>query len=217
MTEGQIFHFNLPIISFLAKGGILIIPILFCSVIALTIVLERLYSSRKLRIKNPDDLITKVKRALNKKGIDKALFIAENSKNPLGRVLKEGIKRYRAGKDKECIERAMASAAEREIRELERYLSALSTVGNIAPLLGLLGTVTGMIKAFMVIERLGGRVNASVLAGGIWEAMLTTALGLSVAIPTIVAHNYLVSRVRNFTALLQEKLNEFLEVLDDKA
>ena len=214
MMEGQIFHFNLPIISFLAKGGILVIPILFCSVVALTIVLERLYRFRKLRIKNPD-LIARVKKALNEKGVDEALFIAENSKNPLGRVLKEGIKRYRAGK--ESMERAMASAAEREIRGLERYLPALSTVGNIAPLLGLLGTVTGMIKAFMVIERLGGRVNASVLAGGIWEAMLTTALGLSVAIPTIVAHNYLVSKLRNFTAVLQERLNEFLEILDDKA
>jgi len=214
MMEGQILHSNLPIISFLAKGGILVIPILFCSVVALTIVLERLYRFRKLRIKNPD-LIARVKKALNEKGVDEALFITENSKNPLGRVLKEGIKRYRAGK--ECMERAMASAAEREIRGLERYLPALSTVGNIAPLLGLLGTVTGMIKAFMVIERLGGRVNASVLAGGIWEAMLTTALGLSVAIPTIVAYNYLVSKLRNFTAVLQERLNEFLEILDDKA
>jgi len=210
----QIFHFNLPIISFLAKGGILVIPILFCSIIALTIVLERLYRFRKLRIKNPD-LIVMVKKALNEKGVDEALFIVENSKNPLGRVLKEGIKKYQAGKKE--MERAMTFAAEKEIRELEKYLPALSTIGDVAPLLGLLGTVTGMIKAFMVIERLGGKVNASVLAGGIWEAMLTTALGLSVAIPTIVAHNYLVSKLRNFTADLQEKLNEFLEILDDKA
>jgi len=214
MMGSQIFHFNLPIISFLAKGGILVIPILFCSIIALTIVLERLYRFRKLRIKNPD-LIIMVKKALNEKGIDEALFIVENSKNPLGRVLKEGIKKYQAGKKE--MERAMTFAAEKEIRELEKYLPALSTIGDVAPLLGLLGTVTGMIKAFMVIERLGGKVNASVLAGGIWEAMLTTALGLSVAIPTIVAHNYLVSKLRNFTADLQEKLNEFLEILDDKA
>ncbi len=214
MMGNQIFHFNLPIISFLAKGGILVIPILFCSIIALTIVLERLYRFRKLRIKNPD-LIIMVKKALNEKGIDEALFIVENSKNPLGRVLKEGIKKYQAGKKE--MERAMTFAAEKEIRELEKYLPALSTIGDVAPLLGLLGTVTGMIKAFMVIERLGGKVNASVLAGGIWEAMLTTALGLSVAIPTIVAHNYLVSKLRNFTADLQEKLNEFLEILDDKA
>ena len=210
----QIFHFNLPIISFLAKGGILVIPILFCSVVALTIILERLYKFRKLRIKNPD-LIVMVKRALNEKGIDEALSIVENNKNPLGRVLKEGIKKYQAGREE--MERAMTFAAEKEIKELEKYLPALSTIGDVAPLLGLLGTVTGMIKAFMVIERLGGKVNASVLAGGIWEAMLTTALGLSVAIPTIVAHNYLVSKLRNFTADLQEKLNEFLEILDDKA
>jgi len=214
MMGNQIFHFNLPIISFLAKGGILVIPILFCSIIALTIVLERLYRFRKLRIKNPD-LIIMVKKALNEKGIDEALFIVENSKNPLGRILKEGIKKYQAGKKE--MERAMTFAAEKEIRELEKYLPALSTIGDVAPLLGLLGTVTGMIKAFMVIERLGGKVNASVLAGGIWEAMLTTALGLSVAIPTIVAYNYLVSKLRNFTADLQEKLNEFLEILDDKA
>ena len=214
MMGNQIFHFNLPIISFLAKGGILVIPILFCSIIALTIVLERLYRFRKLRIKNPD-LIIMVKKALNEKGIDEALFIVENSKNPLGRILKEGIKKYQAGKKE--MERAMTFAAEKEIRELEKYLPALFTIGDVAPLLGLLGTVTGMIKAFMVIERLGGRVNASVLAGGIWEAMLTTALGLSVAIPTIVAHNYLVSKLRNFTAVLQERLNEFLEILDDKA
>jgi len=214
MMGSQIFHFNLPIISFLAKGGILVIPILFCSIIALTIVLERLYRFRKLRIKNPD-LIIMVKKALNEKGVDEALFIVENSKNPLGRILKEGIKKYQAGKKE--MERAMTFAAEKEIRELEKYLPALSTIGDVAPLLGLLGTVTGMIKAFMVIERLGGKVNASVLAGGIWEAMLTTALGLSVAIPTIVAHNYLVSKLRNFTADLQEKLNEFLEILDDKA
>ena len=164
MMGNQIFHFNLPIISFLAKGGILVIPILFCSIIALTIVLERLYRFRKLRIKNPD-LIVMVKKALNEKGIDEALFIVENSKNPLGRILKEGIKKYQAGKKE--MERAMTFAAEKEIRELERYLPALSTIGDVAPLLGLLGTVTGMIKAFMVIERLGGKVNASVLAGGI--------------------------------------------------
>jgi len=198
-------------ISFLAKGGILVIPILFCSVIALTIVLERLYQFRKLRIKNPD-LPARVKKALNEKGVDEALFIAENSKNPLGRVLKEGIKRYRAGK--ESMERALSNAAEREVEELERHLPVLATVGNIAPLLGLLGTVIGMIRAFMVIERLGGRVNASVLAGGIWEAMLTTALGLSVAIPTVVAHNYLVSRIRSFTTTLQNRLNEFLEGIE---
>ncbi|MBW2039263.1 MAG: MotA/TolQ/ExbB proton channel family protein [Deltaproteobacteria bacterium] len=195
-------------ISFLAKGGILVIPILFCSVIALTIVLERLYQFRKLKIKNPD-LPMEIQKALKEQKTNGALSMAENSKGILGKVLREGIKRY--GRGKEAIEKALSNAAEREVEELERHLPVLATVGNIAPLLGLLGTVTGMIRAFMVIERLGGRVNASVLAGGIWEAMLTTALGLSVAIPTVVAHNYLVNRVRSFTTTLQNRLNEFLE------
>ncbi|MFH1953161.1 MAG: MotA/TolQ/ExbB proton channel family protein, partial [Pseudomonadota bacterium] len=90
-----------------------------------------------------------------------------------------------------------------EIRGLSRYLQVLAIIGNIAPLLGLLGTVIGMIKSFMVIQQMGGKVNAAVLAGGIWEAMLTTALGLSVALPTMVAHSYLVSRVDKFEARLQ--------------
>jgi biopolymer transport protein ExbB len=85
--------------------------------------------------------------------------------------------------------------AEKKIKELEKGLSWLSLISTVTPLLGLTGTVTGMIKAFMAIEQLGGRVNASVLAGGIWEAMLTTALGLSVALPAMVGHSFLLSRV----------------------
>ena len=82
----------------------------------------------------------------------------------------------------ETLEAIIVHATEEEVRGLSRYLQALATIGNIAPLLGLLGTVVGMIKAFMVIQEMGGKVNAAVLAGGIWEAMLTTALGLAVAL-----------------------------------
>jgi biopolymer transport protein ExbB len=82
---------------------------------------------------------------------------------------------------------------------MERYLPTLAVIGNLAPLLGLLGAVTGMIKAFMVIQETGGKVNAAVLAGGIWEAMLTTAFGLIVAVPTIAAHSYLSMRWTVFT------------------
>ena len=86
-------------------------------------------------------------------------------------------------------------------------------MGNIAPLLGLLGTVIGMIKAFMVIQEMGGKVNAAVLAGGIWEAMLTTALGLSVALPTMVAHSYLLSRIDKYEARLQSGAVAFIKGL----
>lgn len=201
-------------ISFLAKGGILVIPIIFCSVISLTIVLERLYRFRKWKVQNPDFLV-EIKKMVKEGRMADALDITKDSQTPLGRVLREGIEKCRRGR--EVLERVMSHAAEKEIRELERYLPALATIGNIAPLLGLLGTVVGMIKAFMVIEELGGKVNASVLAGGIWEAMLTTALGLSVALPTIVAHNYLVNRVSHFTGVMQDGVNEFLETLEERA
>ncbi len=199
-------------IAFLAKGGILVIPILLCSVFALAIVLERLYQFRKVRVKNPE-FLQKIRAMLHKGKVEEALQIAQDNDNPIGRVLVQGIKKSHRSRD--VAERAMSHAAEREIRDLERYLPALATIGNIAPLLGLLGTVIGMIKAFMVIEELGGKVNASVLAGGIWEAMLTTAMGLIVALPTIVAHSHLVTRVNYFSTLMQDSANEFLEALED--
>jgi biopolymer transport protein ExbB len=101
------------------------------------------------------------------------------------------------------------------VRKLFRYLQVLATIGNIAPILGLLGTVIGMIKAFMVIQEMGGKVNAAVLAGGIWEAMLTTALGLSVALPTMVAHSYVTSQVDQYEARLQNGTWDSLRACPD--
>ena len=115
------------------------------------------------------------------------------------------------------METVLVHATDEEVRGLSRYLQALATIGNIAPLLGLLGTVLGMIKAFMVIQQMGGKVNAAVLAGGIWEAMLTTALGLAVALPTIVAHSYLVARVDKYEAQLQDGTVSFIKALGGRS
>jgi biopolymer transport protein ExbB len=120
----------------------------------------------------------------------------------MGRILSQGLDV--GNQDQETLEMVLVHATETEVRDLSRYLQSLATIANIAPLLGLLGTVIGMIKAFMVIQQMGGKVNAAVLAGGIWEAMLTTALGLSVALPTMVAHSYLSARVDQYEARLQD-------------
>ena len=98
---------------------------------------------------------------------------------------------------------------------LERYLPSLHLISNVSPLLGLFGTVTGMIKAFQAIQNLGGKVNASVLAGGIWEAMLTTALGLGVAIPAMVAHNYLQGKVHKVVSEIKEESGILLDALEE--
>jgi len=186
--------------EFLAKGGILVGPILFCSVVALAIFLERLI--RLGRVSGRDSgLVEKVVQSIGKGDDKRAMETARRANSPMGHILAHALEVK--DQDRDILETVIVHATDEEIRGLSRYLPGLATIGNIAPILGLLGTVIGMIKAFMVIQQMGGKVNAAVLAGGIWEAMLTTALGLSVALPTLVAHSYLVSRVDKFEARLQ--------------
>mgnify|MGYP001072124206 CR=1 FL=1 len=196
--------------DFFAKGGMIVIPILLCSVLALAIFLERIINFVRMRRKG-SGLAEKIAYLL-KQGRDKeALEVANAGDSPMGHVLAQAmeVKNH----DRETIETVIVNATEQEVRELSTYLQTLATIGNIAPLLGLLGTVIGMIKAFMVIQQMGGKVNAAVLAGGIWEAMLTTALGLAVALPTIVAHSYLLAQVERYEARLQNGSVLFIKAL----
>ena len=197
-------------IEFLAKGGILVIPILLCSVLALAIFLERLIRFARVRIRE-SDLVEKVGQYLIEGKDNKAIELVKDCNSPIARVLEHALEVK--DQDREVLETVIVHTTDEEVRTLSSYLNVLATIGNISPLLGLLGTVIGMIKAFMVIQEMGGKVNASVLAGGIWEAMLTTALGLSVALPTMVAHSYLVSRVDGFQAQMQNGAVAFIKTL----
>jgi biopolymer transport protein ExbB len=197
-------------LEFLAKGGVLVTPILLCSVVALTIFLER---SIRFAIlwRRGRNVAGKVTACLERQDATGAVEAARSSVSPMGRILTQGLEVL--DQDRETLETVLVHAAEEEVRDLSRYIQALATIGNIAPILGLLGTVLGMIKAFMVIQEMGGQVNAAVLAGGIWEAMLTTALGLSVALPTMVAHSYLISQVDLYEARLRDGTVFFLKSL----
>ena len=197
-------------IDFLAKGGVLVTPILLCSVMALAIFLERLIRFARMRSRGAG-LAKKIADLLKNGEDHQAYELAGSSNSPMGRVLTQAIEVK--DHDRETLETVIVHATDEEVRGLSKYLQALATIGNIAPLLGLLGTVIGMIKAFMVIQQMGGKVNASVLAGGIWEAMLTTALGLSVALPTMVAHSYLISRVDKYEARLQDGSVTFIKAI----
>jgi biopolymer transport protein ExbB len=196
---------------FLAKGGVLVPPILLCSVLALAIFFERIIRFSRMRSRGAG-LAEKVIGLLRAGEDSTAREKAMASNSPMGRVLAQAM-RFK-GRDRETLETVIVHATDEEVRNLSSYLQALATIGNIAPLLGLLGTVVGMIKAFMVIQQMGGKVNASVLAGGIWEAMLTTALGLAVALPTMVAHSYLVARVDKYEAHLNDGAVKFITELD---
>jgi biopolymer transport protein ExbB len=157
-------------------------------------------------------LSEKVIRLLKTGEIQAAEEKAIGSDSSMGRVLAQAI-RFK-DRDRETLETVVMHAAEEEVRNMSSYLQALATIGNIAPLLGLLGTVMGMIKAFMVIQQMGGKVNAAVLAGGIWEAMLTTAFGLAVALPTVVAHSYLLARVDKYETRLNDGAVKFITELN---
>lgn len=197
-------------IDFLQKGGILVGPILFCSVLGLAIFLERLIRFARVKVAG-DGFLANVVRHVKNGEDHQAYELASKSSTPLARILVQAMEVKDQGR--ETVDTVISHATDEEVRRLSRYLQALATIGNVAPLLGLLGTVLGMIKAFMVIQEMGGKVNAAVLAGGIWEAMLTTALGLAVALPTMVAHSYLVSRVDTYEAQLQDGTVTFIKAI----
>ena len=199
--------------EFFVKGGILVIPILMCSVLAVAIFLERIIRFAKMRSRG-EGLAEKVAVLLTKDNTNAALQTAEKSNSPMGRVLVQAI--GAKDLDRDMLETVIVNATDEEGRNLSTYIQALATIGNIAPLLGLLGTVIGMIKAFVVIQEMGGKVNAAVLAGGIWEAMLTTAFGLAVALPTMVAHSYLVARIDKYEARLQNGSVTFMKAITGK-
>ncbi|HOF39934.1 MAG TPA: MotA/TolQ/ExbB proton channel family protein, partial [Candidatus Hydrogenedentes bacterium] len=192
------------------QGGVLMIPIGLCSIVALAIIIERFYSLRRASIDTREFMDT-MRQVLRQNRIQDAVEICDEVDAPIARIMRAGILKY--NRTKEDIREAIEDAGHLEIPRLERYLSAMATCANIAPLLGLLGTVAGMIKAFAQIQALEGLVSPSDLAEGIGNALVTTAAGLTVAIPTLVAYNYFVSRVENMILEMEISSSELIELL----
>ena len=184
----------------LVKGGWLMLPILICSIIAIIIIIERLLVLSRATL--PTDFIGKCKSYLEKEDRQGAIELCGLYDSPIAKVIKEGIT---GGKE------AMSVKANLEIAGLERRITVLATIVGIAPLLGFLGTVTGMVRAFMQVQQLGGNVNASVLAGGIWEALVTTAAGLAVGIIAYIFYNYITGRIKEIAQIMQTKSFEVLK------
>jgi biopolymer transport protein ExbB len=199
--------------QFLAKGGILMVPILLCSVLALAIFLERLWALRRVRVL-PEVFLQKATRLIHTRDFDKARDLCERSDSSMARVLAGGLRH--AGKDRAFLKEIMEEVGRREATWLERGIGVLGMIANIAPLLGLLGTVTGMIRVFQQVVAQagadgGGQVNAGALANGIWEALITTAAGLAVAIPTFVMFKILTGRIDALLVELEERSLDLAE------
>lgn len=190
-------------------GGYLMAPILVCSVIALAIIAERLWSLRKEKIA-PKHLVAQIYNMRKKNQLDMNAVNELKENSALGRVLAAGLMNMHHSRDvmKESIE----ETGRHVVHEMEKYLNMLGTVAAITPLLGLLGTVVGMIKVFTAITSQGVG-NPAVLAGGISEALLTTAAGLSVAIPALIASRYFRRHVDGLVVHMEEEAIKLVEVI----
>ncbi len=196
-------------LELVTAGGWLMILILLSSIVAVAICIERLYTLNPKKIA-PPHLLATVWKQLKAGELDANKLKTLKQSSPLGRILAAGLANAYHGRDvmKESIE----EAAGHVVHELERYLNTLGTIAAVAPLLGLLGTVMGMIKVFAEIMA-QGTGNASVLAGGISEALITTAAGLSVAIPALVMHRYFVGRIDGIVVELEQETIKLVDAL----
>lgn len=187
----------------------MMLPIILSSITATAIIAERLWTLRASRV-SPPHLLGQVWRWIKDKQLNGQKLKELRASSPLGEVLAAGLANSKHGREimKECIE----EAASRVIHELERYLNTLGTIAAMAPLLGLLGTVFGMIEIFSGFMD-NGMANASALAGGIGKALVTTAAGLIVAIPAVFFHRYLLRRVDELVVAMEQEAIKLVEVV----
>ncbi|NLM38927.1 MAG: MotA/TolQ/ExbB proton channel family protein [Firmicutes bacterium] len=197
-------------LNVIVLGGPVMIPLLLCSVFALAISIERLWYLLRGRI-DTEDLMEDIRLALEQGKVLEAMQIAKRSRGPVAAVLAAGIAYYDRGKEE--IQTHMEVVGREEIFKMERRLSALDTIITIAPLLGILGTVTGIIDSFNVLAGLEGVSNHALLAMGIAEALITTAAGLIIAIPASAVYSYLNTLIDRNTAAMSKHSTELLALL----
>ncbi len=194
------------------KGGPLMWAILFCSVIGLAVVIDRFLVLRKAKINLPAFMV-RLRGYIKNQDMSGAASFCMQEKSPIANMVRKGLKKFGLGHER--VKEAIENAGRQEVSKLEKGLSILATVAGVAPLIGFLGTVTGMIQAFMTIEDLAGAANPSDLAGGIWEALTTTAFGLIVGIPAFAFYNYFLTSVKRFVADMETVANDVVDTIQD--
>ncbi|MDD5135950.1 MAG: MotA/TolQ/ExbB proton channel family protein [Candidatus Omnitrophica bacterium] len=198
------------------KGGPMMYLIILSSILAFGVVIDRIYNLRRARI-DADKFMDEITAVLKRNKIIESIEMCNKTPGPIAHIVKAGILKHDRSKPE--IKEAVDEAAQLEIPRLEKHLPILATIAHIAPLLGLLGTVTGMIKSFQVIQAKAMAltpVNPGDLAGGIWEALLATVAGLAVAIPTYVAYNYLTSQIDNLIFDMERSATDLVNLLSSR-
>jgi len=196
------------VFELILAGGWIMAPIILCSVLALTIIMDRLWTLREKKI--APDLADQIINLHKKRGINSKAIAKLQKNSPLGRILAAGLRNMNA--ERELMKESIEEEGRQVVLGLERYLNTLGTIASITPLLGLLGTVIGMIKVFAVITSLGVG-DPKVLADGISQALLTTAAGLSVAIPSLMFYRFFRGRVDELLLKMEAQAVYLVEVI----
>ena len=198
----------------IVKGGPVMIPIILASILGLAIIIDRLWLLIRTRI-DAQSFTNSVMSKVRKGEFEQAIALcAKHPDVPLAVTLKAGLeKRQRDGQE---IEKIMERVGNAQVKILERYIGGLVSIIGIEPLLGFLGTITGLIKAFMAWEKAGSNITVSSLASGIYEAMITTAAGLMIAVPYYLICNFIISRIKYVSHELSDSSMQLVEALSEK-
>lgn len=197
-------------ITLLMKGGPVMIPIILGSIVALAIILERVWTLWRIRLNIPQ-FAHEIFLYLERGQFQKALERCAKVRHPIADVFKLGI--LNRGLRREEVETIMEREGDEQIQYLERYLGALIIIIGVEPMLGFLGTIIGLIRAFMAWENLGPNITVSALAAGIYQAMITTAAGLSVAIPSYIIYHLIVGKIKSHAQEINYYGNELIDIL----
>lgn len=195
--------------NIISAGGWLMWPIILCSIAVVAISVERLWTLNANKIA-PKNQLAQVWSWVQNNQIDAAKLRELRKSSELGRILAAGLSNAQAGRD--VMKDSIQEAANQVIHGMERYVGALGTIAAVAPLLGLLGTVIGMIKVFVAIE-LQGTGNAGALAGGISEALITTAAGLTIAIPAMIMHRFFLRKIDSLVVVMEQESVKLVDAL----
>lgn len=203
---------TLSVIELAIKGGFMMIPILLSSVVAVYIFVERVLTINKAN-QSPEAFIGRIKELVLKGDINGAKLLCAQFDSPIARMIEKGVSRI--GSPLKNIEASIENVAKIELFKLEKNLGILATVSGAAPMMGFLGTVIGMVEAFIAIAQEEGSVSPKLLSSGIYTAMITTVAGLIVGIIAYLAYNYLVTRVSKVVHRMEYSSIEFIDLLQE--
>jgi biopolymer transport protein ExbB len=203
-----------PIIDLAIKGGWVMIPIVIFSIIAIYIFIERYIVIRRASKEEPN-FMNNIRDFMHDGRIESALTLARNNHSPIARMIEKGI--LRLGKPLNDINAAIENVGKLEIAKLEKNVAGLATVAGVAPMLGFLGTVMGMVRAFYDMSMAGNNIDIALLSTGIYQAMVTTVAGLIVGIIAFVCYNIIVARIEKIVFMLEARATEFIDLLHEPA